>query len=140
MADPFATVSDLESRWRPLSAAEAQRATVLLGDASAVIRAECPDAVTDPDETMIEKVIMVCCAMARRALQASLADLGEGVASVQLTAGPFATAVSYANPSGDVYLTKRERRVLGCSAQRAYVIDTLPVRAAVVDHKPFNVA
>ena len=36
----FATVDDLEARWRPLSEAEAERAVALLSDASAILRTE----------------------------------------------------------------------------------------------------
>lgn len=59
----YATIGDLESRWRPLSPAEAQRVGVLLDDA-AVLLSGYSDA--DPDLLRI-----VSCNMVRRAMTTS---------------------------------------------------------------------
>lgn len=125
MATPFATSADLEARWRPLSAAEETRATVLLGDASAIIRSLSPgidDAIfaddVDPD---VPKAIV--CAMVKRVMQGP-SDL-DGVTQQQQSAGPFSQGVSFANPSGDLYLTKFEKKRLGIGAQRAFMVDLI---------------
>lgn len=128
MAAAFATATDLAARWRPLSTAEQAQAGVLLGDASAILRAECPDVdarttalppTLDPD---IPK--MVACAMVKRAMIAG-AD-AEGVTAHQQTAGPFSQSLTYSNPMGNLYLTKAERRLLGCGGQRAFSVDMTP--------------
>lgn len=125
MATPFATHSDLSARWRALSTAEQARATVLLGDASAIIRsmspgidAEITAGTVDPD---VPKAIV--CSMVKRVMQGP-SDL-DGVTQSQQTAGPFSQGVSFANPSGDLYLTKLEKQRLGIGVQRAFMIDLL---------------
>lgn len=125
MAEPFATPDDLADRWRPLSEAEQARAAVLLSDASAIIRTLSPgiDAkiandLLDPD---VPRAIV--CAMVKRVMQGP-SDL-DGVSQTQQTAGPFSRGVSFANPSGDLYLTKTEKQRLGIGAQRAANIDLL---------------
>ena len=117
MAAPFATYSDLATRWRTLSAAEQSRATVLLGDASDLIR----DLAPAPINEATAKAIV--CAMVKRAMQGP-ADL-DGVTQHQQTAGAFMQGVTFANPSGDLYLTKLEKQRLGIGRQRAFMIDLL---------------
>lgn len=109
----FATVEDLEARWRTLSTDEQAVATVLLDDASAMIRATCPDA-TDAD---ILKLVV--CAMVKRAMLAADAP---GVKTTQETAGPFSQSYTYANPMGDMYVTAAEKRLLGCGRQVAFTV------------------
>ena len=128
MATAFATATDVESRWRPLSVAEKATATTLLGDASAILRAECSDvdarlAATPPTlDADIPK--MIVCAMVKRAMLAGV-DV-EGVTATQQTAGPFSQSLTYSNPMGNLYLTKAERRLLGCGGQRAFSVDMSP--------------
>lgn len=57
----YATVNDLERRWRLLSPSERERAEVLLEDASAIIYSYDPKA----DEQILS---IVCCNMVRRAM------------------------------------------------------------------------
>lgn len=128
MAD-FATVTQLESRWRPLTSAESTRAAVLLADASAQIRVECPDIDTrittqegasapELDPIVPERVV---CDMVKRAMLAAVDQ--PAMANYQQTAGPFSQSGTFVNPTGDIYLTKNERRLLGCSKARAFTID-----------------
>lgn len=115
---PFAFVSDLEARWRPLSDEEKVSAGVLIEDASQIILDEVPAAADAPEMTLRR----VVCAMVKRAM-ASPVDFG--VTSVQQGAGPYQQTTQFANPTGDLYLTKAERRVLGGSKQRAFSIDLI---------------
>lgn len=119
----YATTDDLAARWRPLSTAEAARAAALLDDAAVIIDAECPPA--DPPADLDARRI-VSCAMVKRAMVAG-PDV-EGVGSVQQTAGPFSQSTSYSNPAGNLYVTKADRRLLGCSRQRAASIDMIGPR------------
>lgn len=121
----FATHADLAARWRPLSTAEQAQATVLLGDASAIVRAEIPtvDARILAATLDADLVKMVVCGMVKRAMIA--ADIGDGVSAQQQTAGPFAQSQTFLNPMGNLYLTKQDRRILGDTAM-PFMIDTAP--------------
>ena len=113
----FAAYSDLEARWKPLSASEQTTATTLLDDASAIIRAECPTSDTlDPKITKY-----VACAMVKRAMIAADSD---GVSSQMNVAGPFTQQKSFANPLGNLYLTKQDKRLLGIGGQGAFMVET----------------
>lgn len=130
----FATVEQLVSRWRPLNSEETARATVLLGDASAQIRAECPGidarivAVPPASVPLLDPVIpeRVVCDMVKRAMTSDLN--GVGVETVQEGAGPFQHSLKFSNPMGDMYLTKQERNLLGCGGQVAFMINVAPPR------------
>lgn len=126
MGTPYATAQDLSDRWRPLSPAEQTRATVLLGDAGTKIRAAAPgvddrlaSGDLDPDVPLLVSVEMVRRAMLAPVDQAPMTQ-------VQQTAGPFSRSGTFANPTGDLYLTKAERRMLGGGGQRAFTVDTAP--------------
>lgn len=126
----FATTNDLATRWRPLSAQEEATAQALLDDAAAVIRAECPGieerlAPSDGSAPTLDPAVplLVSCAMVKRAMMSG--EMG-GVKSTQETAGPFSQSLSFANPTGDLYLTKAERRMLGCGSQVAFSVPMGP--------------
>lgn len=114
MAAPFATHADLEARWRTLSTAEGTRADVLLGDASALILDLSPDVEDWASATTLKAIV---CAMVKRVMQGPV-DF-DGVTQAQQAAGPFSQGVSFANPSGDLYLTKAEKKRLRIGTQRA---------------------
>lgn len=118
----FATKAQLESRWRTLTAAEAARAEVLLQDASQQIldedrRGMLAD-LTSPTLTL-QKIV---CNMVIRAMAPGV-EAGPPVTQDQWGAGPFNQSRTYANPTGDLYLTKSERRQLGFSRQVAGSVD-----------------
>lgn len=125
MAIPFATVSDLEALWRPLSDPEKTRAGTLLSAASRRIRAARPgiDAAIEADEIDPELVGDIACSMVKRVMQGP-ADL-EGVTQTQQSAGPFSQGASFANPSGNLYLTKDDKADLGIGRQQAFTVDLL---------------
>lgn len=129
MAVSYAVVADLEARWRPLSASEKSVAEVLLSDASALIRSAAPDVDfrLGSEPPLLEEDVprMVACAMVKRAMLVSAAG-AEGVSSQMNVAGPFTQQKSFSNPSGNLYLTKTEKRMLGASTQRAFSVETGP--------------
>jgi hypothetical protein len=119
----YATVDQLEARWRPLTESEIEQAETLLEDASVQVRAEIPTLAArieagNPD--LLSAAIRVECAMVKRALSAG--DGGYGVTSTQETQGPFSRTLQFSNPMGDLYLTKAERRLLGGAGQQAFTI------------------
>lgn len=114
MAD-YATVKDLESRWKTLDADEADRAAVLLSDASVYIRSEIGGEPSDADAAKI-----VACNVVMRVMSAGPDALPFTATSV--TAGPFSRSVTLPSANGDMYLTKRERKLLGISGQKMAAI------------------
>lgn len=126
MAEPFATLDDLIVRWRYLGDDEANQAAALLGDASAVLRTVVRDVDARLEASLLDPVIpkMVVCAMVKRAMLAG--SNGDGVSSMQDQTGPFMQQVTFANPLGNLYLTKADMRALGVGGQRAFSIDTMP--------------
>lgn len=123
---PFATKEDLAARWRTLSPAEQDQATVLLGDASSIVLDECPRAnvVDDDDEAeqsaRAATLKRIVCAMVKRAMINGSDE--PAITETQQTAGPFGFREKFSNPTGDIYLTKSERRSLPCGQQRAFTV------------------
>jgi hypothetical protein len=109
---PYAAVADLEKGWRTLSDSEKTIAEALLARASRMIAALCPGAATADADLLAD----IACASVKRAMAAG----GDNVTSRSMTGGPYSEQLSYANPAGDLYLTKVEKRLLGCGVMRAY--------------------
>lgn len=112
--DAFATVEDYEARWGALDEDEAERVEYLLRDASAYIAAElvaCGIDYSDPDELLKANLIAVTCAVAHRVYQVS--DDRAGITQWAQSGIGLSESYSFANPSGDMYLTAAERRRLG---------------------------
>lgn len=116
---PFAEVSDLEARWKLLTPGERATAAVLLEDASQLIIDVCPRA----SEASVNTLRRVACAVVKRAMTTPSVA---GASSVQQGGGGYQASVSFANPHGDLYLSKSEKQSLGCGRQRAFTIDLLP--------------
>ena len=115
----YATIDDLKARWPDFPVGADDYAKVLLEDASALMRAECPT-LTSVDAAVLR---MVCVDVVRNAMQTP--EVGAGVSFLNLTAGPFSQQVSYRNEADDLYLTKKHKRLLGCGRQRAFSVDLL---------------
>lgn len=131
ISEPFATTADLEARWRTLSTAEKATAGVLLADASNLIVEECPSAneVEDGDAVAFNRrsaaLKRIVCAMVKRAMLAP-ADQPP-MTQISMSAGPFSSGGTIANPTGDLYLTKSERRSLPCGRQQAFTVQMVSV-------------
>ena len=124
----FAVVSDIEARWRTLSADEASRASTLIDDATAMLTALVK--VDAADAQQAELLNTVCCNMVIRAMAQSGMDTF-GVSQAAITAGPYTQSFSYSNPSGDMYLTKLEKKLLGVSI--GYIGSIRPMMAGEHD-------
>lgn len=109
----FATYIDLEARWRPLSQDEIDRATVLLDDAAVYLSAFVD--VDESDENQMQALKIVSCSMVQRAMSATGNDVF-GVTESTIKADIYSQTLSYANPSGDLYLTGGEKRLLGITS------------------------
>lgn len=114
----FATVEDLERRWRSLDEYEVERAAAYLEDATLLISAEFRNArreIDDEDEIQAGSLRVVCCSVVKRAMMASTDG---DYTQMSMTAGSFNQQWTYANPHGDMYLTANERRILGIPKRR----------------------
>lgn len=124
----YAEVSDIETRWRDLSTGEEARATALLDDASAML-GQLVD-IRERDEQQEGLLKIVCCNMVIRAMSASEYD-AFGASQMSMTAGPYTQQFTYSNPSGDMYLTKMEKRLLGVTS--GYIDTIRPMMAGEHD-------
>lgn len=124
----FAGVSDIEARWRDLSTDEEARAAVLLDDASAMLSSLVSVDESDGEQAGLLKT--VCCNMVIRAMSASGFD-AFGVSQSTITAGPYSQTFAYSNPSGDMFLTKMEKKLLGISV--GYIGSIRPMMAGEHD-------
>jgi len=108
----YADVSDLEVRWRTLTDDEQARAAVLLDDASAMLDAYVT--VDETDEQQMKLLKIVTCNMVERAMSTASDDGVDlyGVTQQSMTAVGFTRQFSYANPTGDLYITKAEKKML----------------------------
>jgi len=105
----YATVEDVEGRWHSLTSDEQERCALMLNDAAVAI-----DMLTTVGESKLEAAKIVSCNMVIRALAASDSQNDAfGATSVTTTAGPYSQSVSFANPSGDLYFTKLDKKMLG---------------------------
>ena len=106
----YATVADLEARWKALESGQASVAEALLDGVAVLI-----DSYGTPDE---DAALTVSCTAVRRAM--SVNDMGlYGVTQSSMTAGSYQQQWTYGNPTGDLYLTKAERRMLGFGGGKA---------------------
>lgn len=130
----FATPADVAAGWRPLSVGEDTRATALLDKASRAVRAEMPSVDARIGAGTLDPALVadVVCDMVRRVLVTPVDQ--QPVSQMQQAAGSFSLGMTFSNPTGDMYLTKADRRKLGISRQRAASIDVTPVVVPVVGY------
>ena len=115
--EAFASVNDLESRWRVMGDREKEQAAVLLKDAAALILSEFDRSGVKLDEknkTQAANLVRVSCAMVQRAM-------AQGDGEQEHAWG--GNIVS--NPSGDLYLAKADRRSLGIGGARIGIFSML---------------
>lgn len=119
----YATVADVEARWRPLSADEAVRADALLEDASQILRDEfeiTPEYEVEKSSTLTR----IVASMVIRAMTGGI-DLA-GVETVTAGTGPFSESRKFSNPNAALYLTRAERKQLGLGGRQvAFTVDPL---------------
>lgn len=104
----YATVADLEARWRVMSPSEYRQAEVLLDDAAVEIDIHCKP--SDKVE-WLEKAKAVSCAMVKRAMSED-GDLFSSDAGMMMRPQ---------SPAGDVRIQKREINALKLAAGRSII-------------------
>ena len=115
----YATLEDLQNRWRQLSADEQQRATTLLSDAAVKIALACKQsgvAIDVADSLQSEALKAINCEMVKRAMLSPI-DMPP-VSSFAQTAGSYSESQTYVNPTGDLYMTLGEKKMLGIGTQK----------------------
>lgn len=117
----YATVEDLMARWRTLTEAEQETASVLLDDAANVIDGY--TFIDTEDDGQMARAKYVSCAMVRRSMQASESDM-MGFSQASATMGPFSQQATFANPTGELYLSGSEKSMLG--ANSSYIASLRP--------------
>ena len=117
--EPYATIDDLQARWRTLSPSETETAKTKLQDASVAVALEAKNsgvAIDAADALMGDALKAVVCEMVKRAIVAPVDQAP--VSQNSVTAGPFSEQFTFINPAGDLYMTNAEKRKLGFKRQR----------------------
>ena len=112
----FATVDDLEKRWRNLDDTEVEQAQTLLTDATAMLMSKLKRhgvTIDSEDEVQANNLKEICCAMVRRCMNAPQ-DAFDAT-SISQGAGVYSQSFSFSNASGSLYIKKQEAAILGCT-------------------------
>lgn len=108
-----ASLDDLKALW-PGGTLDESRAKAVLTLVSSAVDAICASEGVDVATVGEDVLRLVTCQAATRMLMAS--ESGFGVTQESWGASPYSGSTSYANPTGDIYLTKTERQLLGIGA------------------------
>lgn len=125
----YATVSDLEAIWRELDEDEQEMATVLLSDASSIIRIKAKgtgrdfDAMLEGNADLASVAKTVVCAMVRRYMNAVGSNL-PAMSQFSQSAGGYSVSGTFAVPEGGMYLMNNEAKALGL---RRAMIGSIPL-------------
>ena len=101
----YASYTDYEARYGTLTPAQQSLVTMRLADAAVILDSLVDTSGVCSDEHLQDRLKVV----------SSEAEGSVGVSNTSYTMGPFSQSATYANPSGDMYLTATERRMLGIS-------------------------
>lgn len=127
MAEPFATVDDLNQLWRKMSAEEEERAKALLPMVSDTLREEAIKVGKDLDEMIKERpsfssvVKMVTVDVVARTLNTS--TTGEPMSQESQSALGYTWSGTFLTPGGGLFIKNSELARLGLKRQRIGVID-----------------
>jgi hypothetical protein len=123
----YATVEELEVRWRPLSDSEKARATMLLDEVAAIIDTRVAKEPYPPDTTealWLANAMRVSLTAVERSMETPAGY--EGVSTMQQTAGSFSGSLTFANPTSRIYLTRAELSDLGVSEEGTVIFCISP--------------
>jgi len=95
-----------------------------LADASQFLREQCPD-WRNISQATLERI---ACELAKDAISSDMQTEGAGfdttgASNLSLTAGNFTQSMTFANPRGEFYLSKGQKKALRLTGQRFYSID-----------------
>ena len=116
----YASVADVEVRLnRTFGSGESDQCEALLVDATNMLDAMVDVDISDQTQRGLLKI--VCANMVSRSLATATSE-SFGVGEATYTMGPFTQSLNFSNPSGDLYLTKGEKRMLGIGGSRGRVL------------------
>lgn len=126
--DAFATVADYIARCGPVDDVDEGMVAALLEDASAYLRGAYrrhtgTRYLAGANQTFDENVKPVCVAMVARAVNAPGAMAG--ITQQSQTAGVYSSSVTFANPTGDLYLGRSDLKRLGLAGCRVRSIQAM---------------
>lgn len=134
-AQPFATSTYYTANFGDPPSRIAARLDKELARASRYVRRECPgiDArialyAKDPNAPRALDPDVVADVVCEMVMSAAASPAGPGVSSIQQGAGPYQGSVNFTNPIGDLYLTKKQKRLLGYGTARAGNVDLIGPR------------
>ena len=123
----FATLDDVKTLWRPLTAEEQTRAFALLDLVSDSLRMEANRLGKDLDLLIASNPAMASVAksvtvdVTARVLMTSTEQ--EPLSQFSQTAGPFTASGTYLVPGGGIFIKRSELARLGLRCQRIGVLD-----------------
>lgn len=126
MAD-FATISDIEALWRPLSDSEKTRAEALIPIICDSLREEALRVGVDLDAEITARPTFASVAksvtvdVVARTLQTSTS--AEPMSQMSQTAGPYTVSGTFLNPGGGLFIKTSELRRLGIRRQLKRTVD-----------------
>lgn len=104
----YATIDDIEARWRELTDAEATKAQALIEDATAMVFEM--GAIDDGSPSRFSVIKATIANMVIRAL--SSAGTMPGINQYSQSVGAVSESWQMANPTCDLYLTRQEKKAL----------------------------
>lgn len=121
--NPFATHLELAKRWKQMPD-DPDYVDQRLADASQFLREQCPD-WRNISQATLERI---ACELAKDAISSDMQTEGAGfdttgASNLSLTAGNFTQSMTFANPRGEFYLSKGQKKALRLTGQRFYSID-----------------
>lgn len=137
MADAFATDVYYVENFGPPPSRIADRLQAELDRASRYVRSECPgiDAriaqyALDPTAPGALDPNLAADVVCEMVATAGSSPGGLGIQSIQQGAGPYQETQTFSNPVGDLYLSKKQKRLLGCGGQTAFTVSMAPDQPA----------
>lgn len=124
---PFATIDDLTTLWRPMSADEQTRATALLSVVSNRLRQEADNVGKDIDEMVLESEVYkdvvksITVDIVARTLMTSTTS--EPMTQYSESALGYSVSGTFLTPGGGLFIKRDELKALGLRKQRYGVIE-----------------
>lgn len=123
----YATIAELTTLWRPMSAEEQTRAEALLDVVSNSLRYEAKKTGRDLDQMIEDEPLLadvaksVCCDVVARTLQTSTDS--EPMTQMSQSALGYSVSGTFLVPGGGLFIKKSELSRLGLRRQRYGVLD-----------------
>lgn len=117
----YATITDLELVWRPMTEQEEAKATELIDEASSRIRYKAKrvgkdfDALVDEDEDLASIVKGLVCTVVKNAMNVPVDQ--EAMTQMSMSAGGYSWSGTYTTPGGGIKFTKSDWKSIGLGSQ-----------------------